>query len=120
MTPSEWVTIISVICAVITSLVGGTWILRGFISKLEKDIDERLDKMDKDTSVKVGRVYERLDQYKTFIKSKIDGQASFLRNEFVCTKVCDILHTKTAEQVAEIKGMMAEGFKRLEEKIDKS
>ena len=108
MIPSEWVTIVSVIFAVITSLIGGTWILRSQISKLEKD-----------TSNKVGRVYERLDQYKTYLESKMDGKYESLDNRYVCQTVCNILHTKTAEQVSEIKMMMAEGFKRLEDKIDK-
>lgn len=108
MIPSEWVTIVSVIFAVITSLIGGTWILRSQISKLEKD-----------TSNKVGRVYERLDQYKTYLESKMDGKYESLDNRYVCQTVCNILHTKTAEQVSEIKIMMAEGFKRLEDKIDK-
>ena len=108
MIPSEWVTIVSVIFAVITSLIGGTWILRSQISKLEKD-----------TSNKVGRVYERLDQYKTYLESKMDGKYDSLDSRYVCQTVCNILHTKTAEQVSEIKVMMAEGFKRLEDKIDK-
>jgi hypothetical protein len=112
VTPSEWisawVTIGSCIGACVVSLIGGTWILSWKMANIGKE-----------TEKKIGRIYERLDQYKTFIESKIDGQLDKFDNRFVCQTVCNILHTKTAEQVAEIKAMMAEGFKRLEDKIDK-
>ncbi len=98
MTPSEWVTIISVACAVLSSLVGGTWILRGSISKLEKEIEMKLANIKQDTSNKVGRIYERFDQYKNFIESKIESSTASFDGKFVQQKICDVLHAKTAEQ----------------------
>ena len=105
---STWVTICSCVGACVVSLVGGTWILSWKMASIGKETDK-----------KISRVYERLDQHKNFLESKLDGKYDSLDSRYVCQTVCNILHTKTAEQVAEIKVMMAEGFKRLEDKIDK-
>jgi hypothetical protein len=96
MTLSEWVTIISVICAVVTSLIGGTWILRGALSK-ERD----------NTDAKIGRTYSRLDQYKDYIEVKIEKQGKDLKDDFVCKNVCKILHDQNDKN-----------FERVEAKVD--
>lgn len=96
MTTSEWVTIISVACAVLTSLIGGTWILRGSLAK-ERDAFD----------LKIGRTYSRLDQYKDFIEGKMEKQAKDLKDDFVCKNVCKILHDQNDKN-----------FERVEAKVD--
>lgn len=96
MTPSEWVTVISVACAVLTSLVGGTWILRGALSKEREVFDG-----------KISRTYSRLDQYKDFIEAKIEKGQSSLKDDFVCKNVCKILHEQNDKN-----------FERVEAKVD--
>ena len=123
MTSAEWVlvwvTIGSCVGACFVSLIGGTWILRNKFDDFDKDqrgkVTDALCVADK----KVARVYERLDEYKTFIEGRIESQSDKLDGRYVCQTVCNILHAKTAEQVAKLKTMMSEGFKRLEEKIEK-
>jgi len=123
MTSSEnfivWFTGCGFILAVVSSLVGGTWILRGMFQNFSDQQDDKVQKALETADKKVARVYERLDEYKTFIEGKMDGQLEKYDSRYVCQTVCNILHAKTAEQVAELKQMMQEGFKRLEEKIDK-
>ena len=102
MTPSEWVTIISVFCAVIFSLIGGTWILSAFLGKMKDETNEKLEALRKESD---GKLMDKVaDRNKAIagVGASLDRHKDDCKRDFVLKDVCHQMHVQTMENVERI------------------
>lgn len=119
----QWIMLGVNLLVIVCGFVGGVWTLSWTISKRMSQIDSRIDGviasvkgdyeaqlklLEKETSSKIGRVYQRFDEHKSFLEDKME-------NRYVCKDMCNVMHNTTTN---EIKGLR-EDMKALGEKIDR-
>ena len=80
---------------IIGSAVTMTGIISGFIWKVSRSVDERLNRYLKDGEDKRARIYERFDEYKETGKK-----------DFVLTQVCSEVHKRTDETMKRIEASL--------------
>ena len=91
------------VCAGIAAIVRVSFIVSGFKEEVKKEIADEIAKVRAETSAKVGRAYERLDEYKKL------SDDTFVRRD-----MCGLLHQGTAEAIKSLKEQVEE----LGEKVD--
>ena len=93
-------TLVGIVLGVLGSVLGTT-------IGLYKYFTGRMDKIQKECSEKIARVYERFDEYKTNVESK-----------FVHMDMCELKHENNNVNFIRLEQRVEEGFKRVDAKLD--
>lgn len=99
-----WIGIIVLLCGGLGSAFAVGWNLSQKINAIRVEWQTDLKTKVKERDDKIQRVYERLDQHKRDVESKMDAR-------FVCTQVCDAKHSETARNVEKLERRM-EAFEK--------
>jgi len=102
MTTSDWVTIVSVICAVAASLIGGTWILSVFLGGMERRFNGNMEALRKEQDAKLMDKVADRNKAIAGIGASLDRHKDDCKKDFLLKEVCHQMHLQTKEDILRI------------------
>lgn len=117
MVPENFLPIISIIWSLVSGMaavIAVVWNIRGMVARFDKKIDDLNSNMKADFDAKLlmfsetadsklKRNYDRLDDYKKLNEERIEQFKKDLELKYVQREMCNIMHTTTTTQFADLK-----------------